>query len=120
MTTSCPDSVDSSEPNECFDTLNWRIAATRASSFVKNFGWPIFIIGSRQSRLLCSSTCPRPLLQVLWFDGVGGKRRLKAALGELTSIEHRHKIRIALGHRAPVGWSLADALQIIEDVRIGP
>jgi hypothetical protein len=32
------------------ETLSWRIAATRSSLFVKNFGWPFCVNGSSQSR----------------------------------------------------------------------
>jgi hypothetical protein len=35
--------------NELFETLSWRIAATRNSSFVKNFGWPFRMNGINQS-----------------------------------------------------------------------
>ena len=36
--------------NELFETSSWRIAATRSSSFVKNFGWPFYMNGINQSR----------------------------------------------------------------------
>jgi hypothetical protein len=43
------------QSNELFETLSWRIAATRGSSFVKKFGWPFCMNGSSQSRHRCRS-----------------------------------------------------------------
>jgi hypothetical protein len=49
VTAGCLDSLIHANLNELLETLSWRIAATRSSSFVKNFGWP-FCMNEAASR----------------------------------------------------------------------